>query len=105
MIDFALINLSIYNVLKLSTFAVMANVLITRMTVREFLVDVGRADFQKATGLRQTCVQRAINENVFPDRWIWKIRPFCHEMGLATPEHLFRGHPYAQPTRGKGGEA
>ena len=61
-------------------------------TVTEFLDEVGRIGFQNAIHVGTQSVTRAKTEGFFPDGWYWKTRNYCDEIGVRTPEHLFRNY-------------
>lgn len=89
---FALSNLRIYKLSKLRIFIIMTqqNEI---CSVDDFLTVVGRSEFQKETGKSVQLVQRAKDDDVFPDGWFWAVRDFCKKKSIKVPEHLFRNHP------------
>ena len=64
-------------------------------SVDEFLEEVGRVNYVRETGFRNTLVQRAKKDGVFPDGWFWETKQFCDANGHEVPENLFRSHPDA----------
>jgi len=63
-------------------------------TVREFVEFLDRKRFQDTLGHSAQVVTRAIRDNQMPAHWFIGVRGLCNEIGVMTPEHLFKWtHP------------
>lgn len=59
-------------------------------TVGQFIQFVGRKRFEAELGVKTQVVTRAIRDDLMPARWFLSVRGLCNELGVMTPEHLFR---------------
>ena len=59
-------------------------------TVEQFISYVGRERFQTELDYSTQLVHRAIKTGLMPAPWFIKVRAFCDDHGIETPEHLFR---------------
>lgn len=59
-------------------------------TVEQFITFVGRERFQTELEYSTQLVHRAIKTGLMPAPWFIKVRALCNDLGVMTPEHLFR---------------
>ncbi len=59
-------------------------------TVEQFISYVGRRRFQTNLELSTQLVSRAIKTGLMPSSWFIDVRGLCNDMGILTPDHLFR---------------
>lgn len=62
----------------------------TFKTVEQFISFVGRERFQTELDYSTQLVHRAIKTGLMPAPWFLKVRALCNDLGVMTPEHLFR---------------
>lgn len=62
--------------------------------VKDFIDFVGRRKFQDSLGHTPQVVSRAIKNSEMPAHWYIGVRRLCNDLGVFTPEHLFKWtHP------------
>lgn len=59
-------------------------------TTGQFIRFVGRKRFEAEVGVKTQVVTRAIRDGLMPARWFLSVRRLCNDLGVMTPEHLFR---------------